>query len=182
MNISGKNKSWAITLIVAGGAVGYVWGIFLPGQKTIGTIRDDLRSKQTFAVNLALYNSQTREAQTKLEETRSYVDQWQRVLVTPADMPRLYAEIAEVAKRAGVVTTRFSPDPPQRLAQVVKFPVNLGCEGSFGQVGSLVEGLERLPYRVWLERVSVEAEPEGRGLLRCEINLEVFAKNSGFSG
>lgn len=181
MSAPKKSQSWLVTLPVAGAAVAYVWYIFLPGQQTLNTLRSELLSKRTFAFNLTKYESDTRTIVGEMDAARKYIEQSNRALVGPNDMSRLYGEIAAIAKQAGVETTRFSPDPPRSYAKIMKYPVNLGCEGSFAQVASLIEGLERLPQRVWLEHVSIEAVEDKEGLLRCELSLEVFANNPGFS-
>jgi len=177
-----SSKSWIVTLPIAGAAAAYVWFFFLPTQKAIAELQLEVNEKQSFTTNRELFTSQSREAQVHFDAACEYVKRQHETLVAPADLPRLYAEIAAVAKEAGVVTTRFSPDPPMPFAQVDKYPVNLGCEGSFQQVCRLIEGLERLPYQVWYEYVTFETEGETGQTVRCELNLEVFAKKSGSSG
>lgn len=181
MSKTKKSQSWLVTLPVAGAAVAYVWYVFLPGQKTLSSLQNELLTKRTFAINQAKYESDTRAVNLEIESARKFIDHSNRSLAGPNDLSRLYGEIAAIAKQAGVETTRFSPDPARPYARLVKCPVNLGCEGTFAQVASLIEGLERLPQRVWLEHLSIEAIEDKEGLLRCELILEVFANNLGFS-
>lgn len=177
-----SRSRWIITLSISVGAVLYVWFVFRPGQAAIKEVRLEIESKRSQAINRMQYERQAQKAQQKLATSREFVSERNAKLVTAADVPRLYAEIAAAATRAGVETTRFAPDPLVTSAQLVRCPIHIGCEGSFAQIGALIQGLEKLPYNIWFENVTLDADEEKREKLRCEISLEVFAKISGFSG
>ena len=178
MKISAKKSSWVVTILVAVLAMGYVWFVFLPGKRTIETLYQELLDKQMYAAQYGTIVAQTRGVTEEMRQAIDYVQQTETLLESSSDVSKLYAAIADVAQAAGVVTTRFSPESPVRLQRLQRLPLKVGYRGKFQDVRRVLEGLERLPHRIWVDDLSLEQDSENKEALVCELSLVVFAKIS----
>ncbi len=181
MALNATKQSWLVTISIASTAAAFVWFVFLPGKQRIDELHQQIDEKQRFATTLGEILEQTTQFQQQLENTNEYVRHWESAAPSASDLSRIYARIAEVAKEAGVITTRFSPEPAIKLAKLQKLPVRLGCLGTFQSMRRLLSGIEQLPEGVWVNDIVLEVEGEEREKLNCELSLVVFAKIFGNS-
>ncbi len=181
MALNATKQSWLVTISIASAAAAYVWFVFLPGKQSADELQQQIEEKQRFATTIGQLLEQTRQTQQQLDNTTEYVRHWESAAPSANDLSRIYARIAEVAKEAGVITTRFSPEPAIKLAKLQKLPVRIGCVGTFKSMRRLLSGIEQLPEGVWVNDMQLEVEGDEREKLNGEISLVVFAKISGNS-
>ncbi len=186
---SARRHSWLVTLPLAGIAAAYLWLVFLPGQRVISALEIELADKRAFIASGSHVSQCRVQFEAKLAELQTYCDRWQAKKCDSARLAALYGEIAELLKASGVATTHFSPGPTTRLDVLQKTSLRMTCEGTFEQVASVLTKLERMPERLWVEDVSLEAlaneapsSPEKEAqigqIMRCQVTLVIFAGNS----
>lgn len=173
-----KSKSWFVTVPVAAMAAAYVWFVFLPGGRAVAELRQEIHNKQLTITGM----TRTIAARDALEKERkdleTYVRTWQGCSSNSADVANLFGQIAERMKTAGVVTTRFAPEPATNLERLQKIPLRIGFSGSFSQICTVLAGIEKLDQRIWVEDFNVEKAGDLGDSLKCELNLAIFANNS----
>jgi Tfp pilus assembly protein PilO len=184
-----RRHSWLVTLPLVAIVAAYLWLVFLPGQRVISALETELADKRAFIAS-GVHVSRCRvEFETKLADLRTYCEQWQAKPCDSAGLAALYGEIAELLKASGVVTTHFSPGPTQKLDILKKTALKIECEGTFEQVASVLTSLEKMPGRLWVENVSLETLADSGvsirknddkigQIMRCQVNLVIFAGNS----
>ncbi len=170
--------SWIVTLpLVAGVGLFFVF-VFLPTKQTIAELRETLKQKRQFIESTAGLPHQIGEAEQKLRKCATYDDDWKASAGDPHQIPEVFAEINELARSAGAVTTRFDPLQEVPLDSLAKFPVSLGVSGNFDQIFEFLTQLERLPQAIWVDDLHLEAPGKTREEIRCSAKLVIFADNS----
>jgi Tfp pilus assembly protein PilO len=178
MRFAASRQTWLVTVPIALGASAYVWFVFLPGKRAIAELNGELETKQMFAASAGRTAAAIRQLETLSQDTQAYATEHRLPSASSADMARLYGAIAEAMREAGVRTTRFAPEPAVKYDQMQRTPVRVGCVGSFDEVSALLSQLEQLPYRVWIESVTMQPEREDGKAVRCEATLGIFVDNS----
>lgn len=172
---------WIIPLVIGVGAVAYLTGIFLPGQRALGRLREDLASKEALVAQTGDLSPAVIAAHDELENTLGYNRTWSEAAPAPHDVSDLFGRITAAAKDAGLKTTRFDPEPIETLERICRIPVSLGCEGTFSQVCQFLHSLEVFPQTVWINSLQMEANAKDEGSVRFEAALEIFADNPNTS-
>jgi Tfp pilus assembly protein PilO len=185
----GRRHSWLVTLPLVGIVAAYLWLVFLPGQRVISALETELADKRAFVASGSHVAQCRVQFEGKLAELRAYCERWQAKACDSARLAALYGEIAELLKASGVATTHFSPGPTLKLDVLQKTSLQIKCEGTFEQVASVLTRLEKMPERLWVEDVNLETlandDPSNQDkgdqtgqVMRCQVNLVIFAGNS----
>ncbi len=198
-----SNKSLLMTIGLTGAAVCYVAFIFMPGQRAIGKLRDELDERQQAVVDSDLLAYTIKTTETELEAAKEFAKKWQETAPREARLTELYAQITEQAATAGVKITQFDPQSIEKLSALVKVPLSLTVKGNFQQIFNFVHRIESLRETIWLEEFHLESSEEfggrrdvverneetGEGLaitesnmtLTCTVTLTIFADKRDFS-
>src|SRR5688572_20884052 len=92
-----KSRGLIITIIAVAGVVGYVAGIFLPGQKTMARQRKELREKQQFISNATMNNALSASLDEQVKSAHQHVDRWRKHSSSESVGATLFGEIAALA-------------------------------------------------------------------------------------
>jgi Tfp pilus assembly protein PilO len=174
--------SWLVTVPLVGLACGYLYFVFLPGQKEIRRLKAEIHRQRDF---IRLSDQCAVAFQTthrELERTRQRLGLWTQSAPTQATLSELYGRINGLAKAAGANTTRFEPQPDVRYRTISRVPVSVGFVGSFAAVCTYLHHLEMLPQTIWVEDLKIEKYAKHEENAQCEVTLAVFADNPDDSG
>ena len=177
MKSSMRQTSWVIILPLAALVVAYVFAVFLPGRRAIDRLRGELADHQEFVVSTTFVAPAIEATRDELAKTGAYNAAWSAAAPTEADLSHLYGQIHALAKTAGATTTRFEPQPTLDYEQLRRIPVLVGCTGSFFQLARFLETLENLPQTIWVETAEFSADGQAEGVVKCEVELVIFADN-----
>lgn len=168
-------NSWTLPLVAAGMAVAYAFGFFLPQQRSLAELSRQVTSQQELIDQATALAPALAATEQQIQATFQYNTSWQAASPTDMTLPALFGQIHQLAKTAGVTTTRFDPDAPVTLARVRRIPLKIGCVGQFSQIARFLESVERLPQTVWVENLRMETGSQSGEAVQCEVALEVFA-------
>jgi Tfp pilus assembly protein PilO len=168
---------WSAILPCAAAIGGYLFFVFLPGMREIHALRADSAAKQQFLSESVARAARQKLIETEEAETRMYLDQWHKSSAKPGDTGRVFGELAEMFKSAGVETTTFKPEAKQSLAAVDRLPLTVGCTGSHDELQALLASLEQLSKRVWIDELVLERGAEAGSKMKCELKLAIFVDN-----
>ncbi len=173
-----------ITLVLGAVALGYVFLMFLPNQKSIQKMHREIREKQNYVSQSPMTVNQIGETRDRLAQTADYGSQWRDRAPDPARMAAFFAQMIECAHESRVKTLRFDPASPEAFHTVQRFPVEMDVEGTFAQVFELTRSLELLEAPIWIASINIESasddrggsesSSEGRGKVVCELKMGVF--------
>jgi Tfp pilus assembly protein PilO len=166
-----------VTLPVVLIAGAYVWFVFLPGKARHRQLKQELEDKRAFILSGSNVLLTINGVEKKVAAAQEYVDHWRPESADSAAIAARFGRIAQTLQQAGVVTTRFAPEPPVRLERLQKLPLRLSCEGSFPQVCGMLDALERSGERLWIERLALEPLAEDGQIIKCDLCLAIFADN-----
>jgi len=170
-----RKGSWAVTITLAATAALFVGLSYLPGHRRIQELRGQIQTQQQYLTGAAAMGVALTTTQQELRETLRYNRAWLADAPGPRSSPRLYERIQQLAKAAGVETTRFDPQPIEPHALLYEVPLTIACRGGFQQIHSFVQSLEDMPQPVWVKQLDLIKSPNGGDLVDCELNLVIFA-------
>jgi Tfp pilus assembly protein PilO len=176
-----NRKSWIVTSVLAGGALAYAFLVFLPGQRAIGKLRDELRTKRDYITQTAMLGPVAKDIEGKVQRTKDFAETWRSTAPNGEKLASLYGDITACASTAGTTTIRFDPQPVEELGTLLKIPVALGIEGKFEQIFDLLGQIEQLPASIWMENLQIEPNGKDSENMRCEVSLVIFAANPDIS-
>lgn len=178
-----KRGSWLVTIPLVAVVLGYMIWVFMPTKRAIADLHQELQSKQNYVAEAGRMAARIRQVAEEKQSTRDYNAKWssRSASSTSASISAKFGEIAQIMTESGVVTTRFDPQPVVDHARLQEIPLQLGCRGTLSQIMSLVQGIEGLPFRIWLSDVKLEQIGESGENMRCEITLAIFSDNPEIS-
>jgi Tfp pilus assembly protein PilO len=178
-----KRGSWLVTIPLVGAVLGYMVWVFMPTKRAIAELHQELQSKQNYVAEAGRMAARIRHVEEEMKATREYNSTWssRSAASTSASISAKFGEIARIMTDTGVITTRFDPQQITDHARLQEIPLQLGCRGSLTQILSLVNGIEGLPFRIWLSDLKWEQVGEDSENMKCEIILAIFSDNPEIS-
>lgn len=173
-----RRQSWLVTLPVVLVAGAYVWFVFLPGKSALGQLASELESKRAFIVSSGKVVLDIHRVEKDIDEAQGYVDHWRPESADAAAIVARFGGVAQTLQKAGVVTTRFAPEPAVKFERLQKLPLRLTCEGSFAQICEMLDALDRSGGGLWIEHLALEPAAEDGQKIKCDLCLAIFADNS----
>jgi Tfp pilus assembly protein PilO len=87
------------------------------------------------------------------------------------DSSQLAHRVLALAKKTGVELSTISHEPPQKLDQFTRLAVTMQFTGSYHQLGTLVDLIERSEHYMRIERVNVSrSTEEGRASIQLTVS------------
>jgi len=173
-----RRQSWLVTLSLVLLAAGYVWFVFLPGKAAIVRLEAELNERRAFVASGHALVLSIGRVEQELERVRAYSRRWRPEPSGSAAAAARFGRIAQAIQQAGVSTTRFAPEAAIRLESLEKLPLRISCMGSFGNICGMLDELEKLDERCWVEELSLEQATEDGQNIKCDLGLAIFADNS----
>ncbi len=181
MNPKLARSRWILVGLAVAVAGAYFYFLFLPGQRTLASLHEELNATEQFIAQVGAFGPAFQSTQQQLDKTRQYVDQWQQTAPTEDGLSGVFGRINRLAKESGITTTRLEPQPAIPYDSVRCLPVAVTCVGSFGQTCRFLQALEGLEETIWVESLQMQRAGEDSEDVECELNLAIFADNSGDS-
>ena len=172
-----KGQSWVVTLSLCGAAVAYVLFMFMPEQRSIGDVRDEVDTKQQFIAGAHMTYATIEVAREELLKTQAYCEQFAERLPSEARRSALYARIDLAAKQAGAATTRFEPQSATDYETFRQMGLSMSVRGSYEHIFDFLRRLETLEEVIWINELRLEAPRQAGQMLTCEVGMAVFAAN-----
>ena len=175
--MNATRKGWLITLALSGLALAYVFAIFLPQQRVVRQLREELQAKQDFALQAAGLDVVVAASRRELSAANEFVKRGRSAMPEVDGIANAFEAIHRRAESAGMQTERFEPQSPVALQTLTQTPVVLETTGSFHQIFDLIALLEEADASIWIDQVQIEKVSESSESLACETSLAIFADN-----
>lgn len=172
--------SWFVTVPVAALGLAYIWFGFLPGHRAVVELQEQVKSKQQMLEQSQLQGQAAAAIRQTLADAKAYVQKWRPASPSVQNTPALCGSIHQLANDARLTTTRFDPQPPERRGSFSQIPITIQAIGSFPGIYGFLTRLEGLPFRVWVDSVSLtmpEKLGKDTGKIAADIKLVVFINN-----
>ena len=168
-------RTWVFALSVTAGVAGYVFLIFLPGERATAQLRQQFEDQEHYIIQCGALDARIIEVERELARTDGFIAAWEAASPHEARLAHVFVDITRHADKAGAAIVRFEPQPAEELALLKRVPVEMALEGSFSQIYGFLARLESLEPDFWVDRLELEPVSANSGRLRCELRLALFA-------
>lgn len=184
-----KGGNWIVAAPLVVVNLIYVVFFFLPGQKEIEGMRQEILDTQMYLATAAIRPAEIERVGGELELATAYNEEWRKDAPYADSIARLFSEINRRAGDAGVAVRRFEPRQIDEMAHLDRVTLQLSTDGSFEQMFQLMRQLESLPETVWVDALQFRARKVPTNLastltgsadasVQSELNLAIFAAKS----
>src|SRR5436190_4647250 len=164
---------WLVTGGMASIALAYVFLAYLPSQKAMRTMRQQLDEKRNYILEADKKYSSAPDKRYELDSARKYVKQWQTDAPDPTQADRLQSQVSQKASVAGVKVVKLQAQQSKPHGLFAEYPILVSVEGNFAGIFDFFRGVEELPQTVWLQDVKLLRPGELKGDLRCDLTLTI---------
>jgi Tfp pilus assembly protein PilO len=172
-----RRGSWIVIVPMAVVAAGYVFFFFVPGNRRIAELREQLTEKQEF-LNMATKIPQEMIGDYReLERTKTYLAACRQRVTEEKDLDAVFGRIHREADAAGVRIVRFDPQSPVAYERLRRVPVALSCTGPFPQIYGFLRTIEATPTAIWIESLRLAKDGRQGKATQCDLELAVFVDN-----
>lgn len=165
---------WLVTGGMACIALAYVFFAFLPSQKAMKSLRQQLVEQQQFILETDKLFTTVSASHREYEQSSTFNQQWQLAAPDAQQADRLPSRISELANQAGLRILRLEPQAAKPRGLVVEYPILASVEGDFEAIFRFLKAIEELPQTIWLQNVSLHKPGELKGDLRCDLTLTIL--------
>ena len=164
--------------LVTGGiaciALAYVFLAYLPSQKAMKSMRQQLGEKQKYISDTDKLFAKVTGTRAEFTEASTFVKRWQQDAPDPQQADRLQSQVTYKASLAGVRVLKLQAQPARQHGLVAEYPILVCVEGTFEGIFSFFQGVEELPQAVWLQNVKLQRPGDLSGDLRCDLTLTIL--------
>lgn len=179
MKMNLQTNTWIATLSAAALAVAYLLLMFLPNERAMKRLCEQVRAKQDQAASAGSIAAAIHRARDELQRTHTYNAAWSRAAPPKAELAAVLGRLDALAVASGATPTRFDPEPAVPMEKLHRVRVAVGSTGSFAQIARFLYDLEGLPLAVWIDRLKIDVCGKDREDVQCELELGIFADNPG---
>lgn len=142
-------------------AIGY-YGIHVPAKNEVRLIQQQIAEEQ---------NSQG--TKTDVAALLAQIERYRARLPEEADPSWLAQQLVTLAQQSGVQIASITQETPQPSDRFTRLAVNLQLTASYHQLGAFLDAVERSPYLIRVERLTVDrTEGEERG--RAQVTFSTI--------
>lgn len=168
MAVRGTAVSLCFILLSAVCLYLFVWSSQQPELEELQnqevSLRDELRTKHSKAVNLSVYKSQLADIE------RSF-GAMLRQLPSKTEVPNLLVDISQTALAAALEDKLFTPAEEIKRDFYAETPIKVRLTGSFHQFGAFVSGIAALPRIITLHDVEITPVSNSDGYDKLQMDL-----------
>jgi Tfp pilus assembly protein PilO len=176
-----KPQTWLITALLAAGAVAYVVFVFVPFQRTISGLRNQVQERSQQIVQAQSLVGTVAQARLRLVAAREVSEKWRADAPRQAQLVTHFASLTQKADEAGVVIDRLDPLPAVELNLIAQQNISMQFHGPFPAIFDLLERLESLPGTLWVRDVRLQASTANDDTLRGELTLTIFVDRADYA-
>jgi Tfp pilus assembly protein PilO len=173
-NKASAPKTWLITALLAAASIAYVVFVFLPLQRSINALRQQVHERRQQIMQAHSLAGTVAQARVRLTAAQEMSREWKATAPRHSQLITHYASLTQQADEAGVAIDRLDPLPAVELNLIAQQNVTMQFHGPFAAVFSLLKRLEGLPGTLWVRDLRLHANSETDNTLRGELTLTIF--------
>jgi Tfp pilus assembly protein PilO len=177
MNLFKRQGSWIITSSLIVLAIIYLAFIWLPSHRNLRQLQGQVESKRLFLAQATGMSGKVADMQQELDRTEAVTTAWEKSSPHKKDISTLYGKINALAKDAGLVVTRFDPQPIIEHESIQEIPVSILCSGMFSQLYDFLRDIEGVPAPIRVSYVKMERMAMNTKGVQCELSLVIYSDN-----
>jgi Tfp pilus assembly protein PilO len=176
-----KSRGWALTLILLGALAAYAFLVFLPAQRSLGRLREELQLQREYTAQAEVEYAVYEELDQEFQQVSTFVNQWRGVAPRDGDLPDVLGTISQFATDSGITLRRMNPTGSVDLASIGQDTFQFKIEGRFQSLFKFLRQLESLTGVVWSNDLQLKQGRDDDERLQCQLDLTVFTDNREIS-
>lgn len=176
-----RPQTWLITALLAALAVGYVVFVFLPMQRSIAGMKQQVHERRQQIMQAQSLASTVAQSRLRLTAAREVSQNWRAHAPRQSQLITHYASLTQQAEEAGVAIDRLDPLPAVELHLLAQQNVTMQFHGPFASIFDLIHRLEALPGTLWIRDLRLHASTENSNSLKGELTLTIFADRADYA-
>ena len=143
-------SKWVVAIGLALGAVFGYDKLYRPQQKKVAQIRAQVAQEKA-----------TQQTQAGVASVLEQIEkQYRPRLSADTDPSGLAREVVSLAQKAGLQLATISQAAPERIKEVTRLAVDLRVKGTYHQLGTFLDSLERSQHLLRVDHLDVSAAYE----------------------
>ncbi|MFQ5828730.1 MAG: type 4a pilus biogenesis protein PilO [Candidatus Methylomirabilia bacterium] len=131
------------------------------------SLQKQIIENRAIAAHLARFRQEATALRKRLDAVRAR-------LPTEKEIPRLYRQVSDLARRSGLAVSLFDPGSPENREFYEETPIVLVAETSYHRLGEFFARLARLPRIVTLNKFRFQGIDDPTATLRAELTLATY--------
>jgi hypothetical protein len=170
-------RSLVITLTIACTAAAYAYFVFLPSQKDLARLRQQLRDKQQQILDSERLTSAIFHAERELAIANDFTTHWKESAPSEGQLSEVYRQFATFADESRVQLNGIRPQSSERLKEVSVFRVALDCSGSYPNLFEFIHDVEECVPALWIQQLELQRIETHKDRLQCKLTISIFVEN-----
>ena len=170
-------RSLAITLTIGCTAVAYAYFVFLPSQRVMARLRQQIRDKQQQIFDSERLASAISHTEHELAIANNFTTQWKESAPSEGQLSEVYRQFATFADQAQVQLNGIRPQSSERLKEVSVFRVALDCTGTYPSLFEFIHCVEECVPALWIQQLEVQRIEPLKDRLQCKLMISIFVEN-----
>lgn len=148
--------SLLLGVLVVGGFYYFWWSEAVQQQKskeaTLAQLEQDIRALEATANKLPEFQREVQALEAKLESLK-------RILPPEKEMPDLMRRMQYLAAQSSLRVAKFNPAAPVQKDFYQEIPINLDLDGTYHNLGALLDRISRMSRLVNVGNFKIKAKP-----------------------
>ena len=142
----------------------FVWLLYVPKYKTIGTLETDLEKLQQQLSKAKADARDLKKFQEKMKKAEAAFRLAKKSLPEKEEIPSLLSSISQSGQDAGLEFLLFQPKGERKKDFYAEIPVNIRVNGQYHNVALFFDKVARLPRVVNIQNIKMQPNKGGQSL------------------
>ena len=147
---------------------------YLPWQRRIRTVRDQIDARESVISKWTTTNEQIEQLQKELLSLRSRVGNYEARIPNHRDLGAFLQKMANLMDRFNLAEQKVQPGQEVEGKEFNCVPVSIKCKGRLQQIFNFLKSLQSLDRLVRIEKLSLVNESDFGGEVSMETKTVIY--------
>lgn len=168
-----KKKQITFLFIIAIIAIisGYIYLIFLPGEREIARLTSDQKNKEIQLSKAVLLARNQERLVKEIAELEDRVEQVKKELPKEKEIPQLLQRIDSTGRETNIDFLFFKPRPVVSKEFYGEVPIDLSVKGTFHDLGRFLNTIAGFPRLINMSRLKINSMNENDGKVTIKADM-----------
>ena len=176
-----NRRALVITAMMAVSCLAYVFAEFLPQQRVIREMQQELEERRKVVMDADRLQPELQRVGDDVDRGQQRNAVWRAATPQTGRLTAVFERLTEAAELAQARVTRLEPQAADPLSTVSRIPLTVEVEGQFSAVCDFIGRLDRLAEPVWIEELQLEPIGATGESISGQLTLVIFAGNPEIS-
>ena len=179
---STRLRSRFITILAGAGAIAYAFLVFVPGQKAITRLGQQVVQQKQHVAQTNLLIQPISQTQQELSATEAFITQWKERAPKESQLSKTVGRFLSVAEQNKVEIVQLQPQEEAVLNTLRTAVIQIRVAGSYPEIFGMLRDMDEMSGVLWVDQLDLQAEAADNEQLEGTIKLVIFADRGEISG